>query len=60
MISLFGGHGERVGVVANGNILSSGSKDCSILSRDVRCNNIYNNNNILKFSGHNQEVCGLK
>ena len=61
MNCVFGGHDARVGVVAwNGNIISSGSKDCSILSRDIRCNNLNGNNNILKFVGHNQEVCGLK
>ena len=61
MLSVFRGQDARIGVVAwNGNILSSGSKDCSILSRDVRWNNIYNKHNILKFSGYYQEECGLK
>lgn len=61
LINIFGGHDARVGVVAwNGNIISSGSKDCSIISRDIRCNNLNGNNTILKYVGHNQEVCGLK
>ena len=61
MLTVFGGNDARIGVVSwNGNILSSGSKECSIVSRDVRCNNIYSNNNIFTFSGYNQEVCGLK
>ena len=60
LISSFSGHSSRVGVVSwNGNIISSGSKDCTILCRDVRCKN-NNENIIIKFIGHTQEVCGLK
>ena len=61
IITSFGGHDSRIGVVAwNNNIISSGSKDCSILNRDYRCNNLNSNNIINKLCMHNQEVCGLK
>lgn len=74
LISVFPGHRARVGVVAwNNNIISSGSKDCTIISRDIRCNNTLlssngtlepnamNNSNVaMRLTGHNQEVCGLK
>ena len=60
MIANFGGHSGRVGVVSwNGNIISSGSKDCNIITRDIRCKN-NNENIIVKYIGHSQEVCGLK
>lgn len=50
------GHENRVGVISwHNNILSSGSKDSSILNYDIRSPNI-----ILKHIGHKQEVCGLK
>ena len=60
LVSNYSGHNGRVGVVSwNGNIISSGSKDCNIITRDIRCKN--NNENIIaKFVGHSQEVCGLK
>ena len=59
-ICSFKGHSSRVGVVAwNKNIISSGSKDFSIITRDIRCKND-DENIIRKFYGHNQEVCGLK
>jgi len=60
LISTFKGHSSRVGVVSwNRNIISSGSKDYSIITRDIRCKN--NEENIIrKFLGHQQEVCGLK
>ena len=59
-ICSFKGHSARVGVVSwNKNIISSGSKDYTIITRDMRCKN--NDENIIrKFYGHNQEVCGLK
>ena len=61
LLNIFGGHEARVGVVAwNGNLISSGSKDCAIITRDIRCNNLNGNNDVLKYIGHNQEVCGLK
>ena len=60
LISSFKGHSYRVGVVSwNKNIISSGSKDYSIITRDIRCKD--NDENIIrKFYGHQQEVCGLK
>ena len=60
LVANFSGHSGRVGVVSwNGNIISSGSKDCNIITRDIRCKN-NNENIIIKFLGHSQEVCGLK
>ena len=60
LISNYGGHTGRVGVVSwNGNIISSGSKDCNIITRDIRCKN-NSENIIIKYIGHSQEVCGLK
>ena len=60
LISSYKGHSYRVGVVSwNKNIISSGSKDYSIITRDIRCKD--NEENIIrKFLGHQQEVCGLK
>ena len=59
-ICSFKGHSSRVGVVAwNKNLISSGSKDFSIITRDIRCKND-DENIIRKFYGHEQEVCGLK
>ena len=60
LITSFTGHSSRVGVVSwNRNIISSGSKDYSIITRDIRCKN--NDESIIrKFLGHQQEVCGLK
>jgi len=61
IVTSFGGHDSRIGVVAwNNNIISSGSKDCKILNRDYRCNNLNSNNIINKLCMHKQEVCGLK
>ena len=38
LISTFKGHSSRVGVVSwNRNLISSGSKDYSIITRDTRC-----------------------
>ena len=60
LISTFKGHSSRVGVVSwNRNLISSGSKDYSIITRDTRCRDS-NENIIKKFLGHQQEVCGLK
>lgn len=51
------GHDMRTGALAwNDHILSSGSRDRSILHRDVRIPEHY----IMRLSGHRQEVCGLK
>ena len=60
LISTFKGHSSRVGVVSwNRNLISSGSKDYSIITRDTRCPD-KEENIIKKFIGHQQEVCGLK
>lgn len=51
------GHNLRVSSLAwNEHILSSGSRDRTILNRDVRVESHYIN----KFETHKQEVCGLK
>lgn len=51
------GHSARVSSLAwNAHILSSGSRDRSILHRDVRMAAQY----LRKLTGHKQEVCGLK
>lgn len=51
------GHSARVGSLAwNNHILSSGSRDCSIMNHDVRIRD----HHVSTFSGHQQEVCGLK
>ena len=59
-ISSFSGHSLRVGVVSIfDNVLSSGSKDWLILSRDIRVKDSPNNI-IVEHRKHTQEVCGLK
>ncbi|CAH9105151.1 unnamed protein product [Cuscuta europaea] len=51
------GHRLRVGALAwSSSVLSSGSRDKSILHRDLRAQEDY----ISKLSGHKSEVCGLK
>ncbi|KAG7194505.1 substrate-specific activator of APC-dependent proteolysis [Scheffersomyces spartinae] len=51
------GHNLRVSSLAwNEHVLSSGSRDRTILNRDVRIESHYVN----KFETHRQEVCGLK
>lgn len=40
----------------NGNLVATGSKDKTILVRDIRAHNDY----YQKLEGHKQEVCGLK
>lgn len=51
------GHDKRAGALAwNDHILSSGSRDRTILHRDVRISDHY----IKRLTGHKQEVCGLK
>lgn len=51
------GHGNRVGALSwNSSLLSTGSRDKTILNRDIRDSNQF----ISKFVGHRQEVCGLK
>ena len=58
MVREFKGHEGRVGALAwsTTGMLSSGSKDRSILNRDMRCKNDF----IGSLNGHRQEVCGLK
>lgn len=52
------GHVSRVGSMAwnNNHFLTSGSRDKSILHRDIRDPNSYTT----RLMGHKQEVCGLK
>lgn len=51
------GHDSRAGALAwNEHILSSGSRDKTILHRDVRIADHY----IERLTGHKQEVCGLR
>ena len=51
------GHSARVGVTAwNGSVVCSGSRDRTILERDVRSQEHF----FEKLQGHKQEVCGLK
>lgn len=51
------GHRYRVGALAwSSSILSSGSRDKSILQRDIRAPEDF----VSKLSGHKSEVCGLK
>ncbi|RVW98234.1 Cell division cycle 20.5, cofactor of APC complex [Vitis vinifera] len=51
------GHDDRVGITAwNGQILTSGSRDKSIINHDVRARNSLT----CRVQIHSQEVCGLK
>jgi cell division cycle 20-like protein 1, cofactor of APC complex len=51
------GHETRVGAMAwNSNVLATGSRDKTILLRDVRARREF----YCKLSEHNQEICGLK
>ena len=51
------GHSNRVGSISwNSSVLSSGSRDKTILHRDIRSSAPF----ISKLQGHKQEVCGLK
>ncbi|KAF8085904.1 hypothetical protein N665_0643s0031 [Sinapis alba] len=51
------GHRLRVGALAwSSSVLSSGSRDKSILQRDIRCQE----DHVSKLNGHKSEVCGLK
>lgn len=57
-VTVLSGHTNRVGALAwNGDVLSSGSRDRSILQRDVRTPSVIAER---KLDGHRQEVCGLK
>ncbi|KAI6702214.1 hypothetical protein NL676_011350 [Syzygium grande] len=51
------GHRLRVGALAwSSSLLSSGSRDKSILQRDIRAQDDF----VSKLAGHKSEVCGLK
>ncbi|KAL0846525.1 hypothetical protein Bca101_019771 [Brassica carinata] len=51
------GHRLRVGALAwSSSVLSSGSRDKSILQRDIRCQE----DHVSKLTGHKSEVCGIK
>ncbi|XP_062029776.1 B-type cell cycle switch protein ccs52A-like [Rosa rugosa] len=51
------GHRLRIGALAwSSSMLSSGSRDKSILQRDIRAQEDF----VSKLSGHKSEVCGLK
>ena len=52
------GHTARVGAIAwnSNNLFASGSRDKTILTRDIRTKDDFAN----KMIGHKQEVCGLK
>lgn len=51
------GHTNRVGAISwNSSILSTGSRDKTILHRDLRSNTPF----FSKLVGHRQEICGLK
>ncbi|XP_059661695.1 B-type cell cycle switch protein ccs52A-like [Cornus florida] len=51
------GHRLRVGALAwSSSLLSSGSRDKTILQRDIRAQEDY----VSKLTGHKSEVCGLK
>jgi cell division cycle 20-like protein 1, cofactor of APC complex len=51
------GHAARVCSSSwNGSVVATGSKDKSILVRDVRTQSDF----LMKLEGHKQEVCGLK
>lgn len=57
------GHTARVGCLSwNGNLIASGSRDRTILSRDIRVpySDQLDHHSIVKLSAHKQEVCGLE
>ena len=57
MVRSLRGHTHRVGACAWSNsLVASGSKDKSILVRDVRSQSNYEQH----LCGHRQEVCGLR
>ncbi len=57
LIRSMGGHDNRVGALAwNSNQLSTGSRDKTILMRDLRARRDFSS----KLLEHTQEICGLK
>nr|CAD1831466.1 unnamed protein product [Ananas comosus var. bracteatus] len=56
-VRTFEGHKRRVGSLSwNRHILTSGSRDCSIINHDVRSHR----KPVSLFRGHSNEVCGLR
>nr|CAD1831432.1 unnamed protein product [Ananas comosus var. bracteatus] len=56
-VRTFEGHKRRVGSLSwNRHILTSGSRDCSIINHDVRSHR----KPVSRFRGHSNEVCGLR
>jgi cell division cycle 20-like protein 1 (cofactor of APC complex) len=56
-ITTLTGHSLRVGAMSwSTNLLSTGSRDKTILQRDLRVSSQF----VAKLSGHKQEICGLK
>jgi len=57
LLSTLQGHSLRVGAMSwSTSLLSTGSRDKTILQRDLRVNSSF----IAKLTGHKQEICGLK
>ena len=57
IIRKLNGHSGRIGCLTwNESVLASGSKDNTLMVRDIRMNN----SKITILKGHRQEVCGLK
>lgn len=57
LVSSLTGHEGRIGSIAwNSKFLSTGSRDKTILHRDLRSRSNFE----AKLTGHKQEVCGLK
>ena len=57
LVRTIGGHLGRVSAISwNGSTVSTGSRDRTILSRDLRINHATTHKHI----GHKQEICGLK
>jgi cell division cycle 20-like protein 1 (cofactor of APC complex) len=57
MINSLGGHEGRIGSIAwNSRFMSTGSRDKTILHRDLRTKINFE----ARLQGHKQEVCGLK
>ena len=58
LVRTFGGHHGRVSATAwnQNNLVATGSRDRRILLRDIRCDDDV----VLEYARHKQEVCGLK
>ncbi|CAO3651831.1 unnamed protein product [Cunninghamella blakesleeana] len=56
-LRMWADHTGRIGSLCwNNNVLTTGSRDCTILHHDVRSSTEF----FRELKGHNQEVCGLK